>query len=156
MAANAQHITQATEEKRMSLKAGGQDGHYMKRILLVDNQAHVLRVMKLSLDRNGYEVDTALSGEVALNMMAEEHYDVVISDHKLEKMNGPQFFASIEERFGSAGPLKFLITDEHMDSADNDGAWASDTCKSELIEKPISLRWLIARLNEFFGHYKTA
>ena len=32
----------------------------LRRILLVDDEAHVLRVLRLSLDRNGYEIDTAL------------------------------------------------------------------------------------------------
>ncbi len=125
----------------------------MKRILLVDNQAHVLRVMKLNLDRNGYEVDTALSGEAALNMMADEHYDVVISDRRLEKMDGQQFFASIEHRFGKGGPLKFLVTE----NADTEVVgWASEQDNAECIEKPISLRWLVTRLNECFGAYETA
>jgi len=60
----------------------------MKRILLVDSQAHILRVMKLSLGRNGYEVDTALNGEVALEKMRETHYDVLIADKDLNSMTG--------------------------------------------------------------------
>ena len=58
----------------------------LKRILLVDDQAHVLRVIKLSLDRNGFEVDTALSGDTALAMLKSagahasdnRHYDCLL------------------------------------------------------------------------------
>ena len=73
----------------------------MKRILLVDNQAHVLRVMKLSLDRNGYEVDTALSADVALGMLRKQKYDVLITDNSLSKMDGQQLIDTIADQFQS-------------------------------------------------------
>ena len=122
----------------------------MKRILLVDNQAHVLRVMKLTLDRNGYEVDTALSGAVALRMLREIQYDVLITDNGLEKLNGQQLIDAINEQFRSRAPVMFLVTDK---PAEELAQWSSTAARTECLEKPISLRYLVGRLNEMFGPY---
>ncbi len=127
----------------------------MKRILLVDSQAHILRVMKLSLDRNGYEVDTALNGEVALEKMRETHYDVLIADKDLSSMTGEQLLATVSAHFNRDiyldVPKMFLITSENTPVLpDADLSHADFEC----LEKPVSLRYLVARLNELFGAYE--
>lgn len=122
----------------------------MKSILLVDDQAHVLRVVKLSLDRNGFEVDTALGGSVALQMMQERSYDVVITASDMPSMTGKQLCESIQRDFSQALPLVFVLIND--DSA-QETVWSNPMPMTELVEKPMSLRWLVARLNEYFGHY---
>lgn len=122
----------------------------MKRILLVDNQAHVLRVMKLSLDRNGYEVDTALSPDVALGMLRENKYDVLIADSGLEKMDGQQLIDTVTDQFKSTAPAMFLITEQDSVALE---AWSDGVEGVECLEKPISLRYLVGRLNELLGRY---
>lgn len=123
----------------------------MKKILLVDDQAHVLRVIKLSLDRNGYEVDTALTGEIALRMMAESHYDVLIADSSMPTMSGTQLCEAVYRDFDERLPLMFVVADEIDKDLVN---WTRDYPSVEFLEKPMSLRWLVARLNEFFGCYE--
>lgn len=122
----------------------------MKRILLVDNQAHVLRVMKLTLDRNGYEVDTALSADVALGKLRENEYDVLITDSHLEKLDGQQLISTIAEQFCDRAPAMFLVADHHAEDLDQ---WSSQIKRTECLEKPISLRYLVGRLNELFGKF---
>lgn len=122
----------------------------MKRILLVDNQAHVLRVMKSTLDRNGYEVDTALSGDVALGMLRETQYDVLITDNGLAKLDGQQLIDTIAAQFRSRAPAMFLVTDKNADDLEQ---WCDKVDRTECIEKPISLRYLVGRLNELFGKF---
>ena len=122
----------------------------MKSILLVDDQAHVLRVVKLSLDRNGFEVDTALGGNIALQMMLERPYDVVITASDMPSMTGRQLCESIQRDFSEALPLIFVLVN---DDTDQEALWSNSMQMTELVEKPMSLRWLVARLNEYFGHY---
>ena len=123
----------------------------MKKILLIDDQAHVLRVIKLSLDRNGYEVDTALTGEIALRMMSEHRYDVLITDLSMPTMTGPQLCEAVHRDFDDRLPLMFIVAD-HIDETLVD--WARGFPLVEFLEKPMSLRWLVARLNEYFGCYE--
>lgn len=123
----------------------------MKKILLVDDQAHVLRVIKLSLDRNGYEVDTALNGEIALRMMNETEYDVLIADCDMPGMNGLELCEAVHREFDQAAPLIFLSAPEMSSDLTS---WTARFPHTEFLEKPMSLRWLVARLNEFFGCYQ--
>jgi len=123
----------------------------MKRILLVDNQAHVLRVMKSTLDRNGYEVDTALSADVALGMLRQVQYDVLITDSGLEKLSGQQLIDTVADQFCSLAPAMFLVTEKDVDGLEQ---WCDDMDRTECLEKPISLRYLVGRLNELFGKYE--
>lgn len=123
----------------------------MKRILLVDNQAHVLRVMKSTLDRNGYEVDTALSADVALGKLREKKYDVLITDSGLEKLSGQQLITTIAEQFRDRAPAMFLVADQQDDDLEQ---WSPQVKRTECLEKPISLRFLVGRLNQLFGKFE--
>ena len=125
----------------------------MKRILLVDDQAHVLRVIKLSLDRNGFEVDTALSGEIALKMLREASYNVVITDIDMPNLNGQDLCEAIQREFAGDAPLCMLVVAESDQIPEE---WLASIKMTELVEKPMSLRWLVSRLNEYFGHFGKA
>lgn len=123
-------------------------GHPAKRILLVDNQAHVLRVMKSALDRSGYEVETTMSADMALSLVGESHFDILIIDNGLEKLDGQQLICAIEDRFGDRAPAMFLLTDHNVEFLQQ---WCSKFDRTECLEKPISISYLDGRLNELFG-----
>lgn len=128
----------------------------MKRILLVDDQAHVLRVIKLSLDRLGFEVDTALSGDIALAMMRPGAarragrpgtYDVLITDVDMPGMNGMQLCEAVRRDMPSNFPLLFVVGEREDPLA---ARWAGKFGDAELLEKPMSLLELVSRLDEHF------
>ena len=128
----------------------------MKRILLVDDEAHVLRVMKLSLERNGYDVDTALSGDVALSMMREQGYHALITDSDMPKMSSQHLCKTVRTRHGDS-ILIFVIDSASADDPVSEQLdWIKSEVNMEALEKPVSLRWIVARLNEYFGDYELA
>ena len=51
-----------------------------KTILLVDDEPHVLRILRLALEKENYRVMTAYNGELALEIMEEYIPDILISD----------------------------------------------------------------------------
>lgn len=118
-----------------------------RRILLVDEEAHVLRVMRLNLDRHGYEVDTALSSEAALQLLREQSYDVLIMSGEMPDMSAQQLCESAASQTDSAVPLMLIMTRTGDD-------WIDELEFVERIEKPVSLRWIVARLSETFGDYE--
>lgn len=122
----------------------------MKKILLVDDQAHILTVIKLSLDRNGYEVDTALDGEVALRMLRESDYDALISNDLKDPLSGQELFDIVMEQFPHRLPLLLLVSGDQEKEL---MSWLAEHPEVELVDKPMSLRLLVARLNEVFGYY---
>jgi len=122
--------------------------HAVKRILLVDNQAHVLRVMKSALGRYGYAVDTAMSGDLALGKLRDAHFDVVIVDSGLEKRDGQQLIHTIDDQFGDQAPAMFLVTDQNTDTLQQ---WCTQFDRTECLQSPISINYLDECLDELFG-----
>jgi len=123
----------------------------MKKILLVDNQAHVLRVVKMSLDRNGYDVDAVLCPDVALTLLKEQHYDAVVIDQDMRKMTGQQLIEAVHREYPGNLPLLYLVVTDYDERIE---AWANALPYTEMLEKPVSLRWLVSSLNNHFGHYR--
>ena len=68
------------------------------RLLLVDDDTSLLRLLTLRLEANGYEVATATSGEGALEAMAEARPELVITDLRMEGMDGMALFRLLRER----------------------------------------------------------
>lgn len=55
----------------------------MSRILLVDDDASLLKLMSMRLRSQGYEVDTADSAEGALDRLRQQRADLVLSDLRM-------------------------------------------------------------------------
>ncbi len=68
------------------------------RILLVDDEADLLSLWKLRLESNGYEVTTALSGEEALVKFSLINPNVVLTDLRMQGIDGMALFEAIRER----------------------------------------------------------
>ncbi len=60
----------------------------MKRILVVDDEANMRRILEATLIRDGYDVDVAENGSVAMEMMRKNPAHVVITDIKMPVMDG--------------------------------------------------------------------
>jgi DNA-binding response OmpR family regulator len=58
------------------------------RILVVDDETHILQVLSLKLRNSGYEVSTAVDGEDALRKAIENPPDLIITDIQMPYMNG--------------------------------------------------------------------
>lgn len=73
----------------------------MKRVLFVDDEPNILdglRRMLRSL-RNQYDMDFASGGREALDLMARERYDVVISDMRMPGMDGAELLGKIQSQY---------------------------------------------------------
>ena len=65
------------------------------RVLVVDDEPAIRRVLSDFLKIEGFSVDTAPDGEVALSLLARAEYDVVISDLKMPKVGGLELLGEI-------------------------------------------------------------
>ena len=59
-----------------------------KQILLADDEANLRRVLAAQLVKDGYEVHAVENGQEAIEMLAENHVDVVITDLRMPKVDG--------------------------------------------------------------------
>jgi two-component system response regulator GlrR len=70
-----------------------------KRILLVDDDAKLARVLALRLESEGYDVVAAASGEEALARLGESRPGFVLADLRMPGMDGIELLARIQERY---------------------------------------------------------
>lgn len=120
-----------------------------RRILVVDDEPHVTRLVKQKLSREGYDVQTAGNGLEALQALTEDGpFDAVVTDFNMPKMDGRQLCESIRERFSGERIHVFLVTAR---LEDNLLKWVGDMPTIQYIEKPVSLQDLCRRLAKCFA-----
>jgi len=78
------------------------------RILLVEDEANMVRTLARILDRKGYTVDTAPNGQIALERLAEQPADVVITDLNMPVMDGLTLLR--EMRVREVAPVTIVLT----------------------------------------------
>lgn len=68
------------------------------RLLLVEDEVNMVRTLAKILERRGYAVDAAGTGEEALQRLMAAAYDLVITDLNMPVMDGMQLLREIKER----------------------------------------------------------
>ncbi|WP_105745445.1 two-component system response regulator GlrR [Cronobacter dublinensis] len=71
--------------------------HKPVRLLLVDDDPGLLKLLGLRLASEGFTVETAESGHDGLRILGREKIDLVISDLRMDEMDGMQLFAEIQK-----------------------------------------------------------
>lgn len=71
----------------------------MARILIVDDEEHICGALKLLLEIEGYEVLTASDGLSALEIVADQKIDLVITDVRMPGMDGMQLLKKIHQQY---------------------------------------------------------
>ncbi|MDN4056810.1 response regulator [Massilia sp. YIM B02769] len=123
-----------------------------KSILLVDDEPHVIRVLRLMLEREGYEVASANDGNEALEKMAARRPDVMVSDIQMAGMDGRELCRTVRARYPDETFPIFVMTSM---TASEERAWVRELAQVEFLEKPLSPRQLIARLTTYFANAAT-
>lgn len=59
-----------------------------KKILVVDDEIHIQRVVAIKLKNNGFDVITAQDGSEGYNLAVEHQPDVIVSDYQMPNMTG--------------------------------------------------------------------
>jgi two-component system KDP operon response regulator KdpE len=111
------------------------------RILVVDNEPQIRRVMRTTLIADGFEVDDARNGDEALDHIRSSKYDLVLLDINMPGMTG--FEACRAIRAGSDMPILMLT----VRSAEKDKVEALDAGADGYVTKPFSTPELLARIH---------
>ena len=110
------------------------------KILVVDDEPQVRRVMKVTLTAEGYTIFEAHNGEEALDLFRAERPDIVLLDVNMPVMDG---LATCKEiRKFSAVPIIMLT----VRSAERDKVLALDAGADDYVVKPFSTPELLARI----------
>jgi CheY-like chemotaxis protein len=90
------------------------------RILVVDDEPIIAQLIADVLGSEGYDVDTAPDGRVALDCVDRVAYDLILSDLRMPELDGLGFFRELEERRPDLARRFVFITgtSEHTDYQD--------------------------------------
>lgn len=110
------------------------------RILVVDDEPQIRRVMRTVLASNGYEAYEARTGEEALEVLREENPDLILLDMNMPGMGG--LAACREIRTVSEAAIVVLSVRD----GEKDKIAALDAGADDYITKPFSVNELIARI----------
>jgi DNA-binding response OmpR family regulator len=120
----------------------------MKRILVVDDEAHVTRVLKLYLERAGYAVEVCQNGHTGLELILGGAPDALITDIQMPRMSGRELCLALEKQLPNRSFPIFVMTSK-TDREERE--WTSGIFALELLEKPLSMRSVVARLDRHFA-----
>ncbi|KGA59987.1 AAA domain family protein [Proteus vulgaris] len=73
-------------------------GHKSANLLLVDDDPGLLKLLGMRLTSEGFHIFTAESGQEALKLLLKEKIDLVISDLRMDEMDGMALFAEIQRQ----------------------------------------------------------
>ena len=118
------------------------DGMHGKttRILLVDDEQPVQRLLSFPLEKEGYEVVPALDGEEALNRFDSERFDLVVLDIMLPKVDGLEVCRRLRAK--SSVPIIMLTAK----AEEIDKVLGLEIGADDYITKPFSMREFRSRV----------
>lgn len=112
----------------------------MKRILIVDDERQIVRMLRASLQSSGYEVLTANDGVDALRQFESERPDLIITDLAMPEMNGLELTQSIR-RVAQTPIIVLSVRDTDVMKVH-----ALDEGADDYLTKPFSMPELLARV----------
>jgi len=110
------------------------------RILVVDDDPQIRRVMKVTLTGQGYEVTDAMTGDAALDLLRERTFDLVLLDMNMPGSSGLETCRSI--RAGSEIAIIMLTVRD----SEADTVAALDAGADDYVTKPFKTPELLARM----------
>jgi DNA-binding response OmpR family regulator len=111
------------------------------RILIVEDDEALAGTLGSGLRAEGYDVTLATDGEDALAVTGEHHFDAIVLDLMLPRLNGFRVCQLLRER-GDATPVLVLTAKQ----GDWDETEALETGADDYVKKPFAFHVLLARL----------
>ena len=112
------------------------------RILVVDDDANILRVFKSILEKAGYLVETAETGKDAIKKIKKAKFSVFLVDVKLPDMDGTDLLLKIPS---NPKAIRIIITGF---STDEVGKKAADYGADDFLVKPVKAEELLTTVRE--------
>jgi two-component system, OmpR family, alkaline phosphatase synthesis response regulator PhoP len=114
-----------------------------KRILVVDDEPHLVRSLTFIMAREGYEVFTAVNGEEALDKAIQYKPDLIFLDIMMPKKNGYEVCAAIRQMPDLKNTYIFMLSAKGRES---DREKALSAGANEFMSKPFSPLEIVARV----------
>lgn len=116
-----------------------------KKILVADDEIHIIYVVAVKLRNNGYEVITAENGAEALKLTLEEKPDIIVTDLQMPIMTGVEFVEKLRENDSTKDIPVIMLTARSFSIEDK---VKEKLCISNYLSKPFSPRELLREIED--------
>ncbi|MFT3785255.1 MAG: response regulator [Tepidisphaeraceae bacterium] len=119
-----------------------------KKILVADDETHILNVVSLKLRNAGFEVICARDGNEAFELAQTQHPDLLITDFHMPGLTGLEVCQKmrLNDECRSIPTIMLSARGYHLSDAE-----LQESGVSQMISKPFSPRQLLAAVNEVLG-----
>jgi two-component system alkaline phosphatase synthesis response regulator PhoP/two-component system response regulator VicR len=87
-----------------------------RKILAVDDERHIVRLVQINLEKEGYEVVTASTGREALEKVASENPDLIVMDVMMPEMDGFEALEKLKADPETANIPVIMLTAKAQDA----------------------------------------
>ncbi len=119
-----------------------------KKILVVDDEMHILRIVKYKLESAGYQVLTALNGTEALQIARDEKPSLIFLDIMMPGINGYEVCSELKNDPATRDIIIIMLTAKGQES---DKIKGLEVGVDEYITKPFSPQDLLDRTKDLLG-----
>jgi len=120
----------------------------VKRILAVDDEPHILKLISFSLRSHGFEVLEASDGLSAVSVAQAEHPDLILLDVMMPALDGYEACRRIKANPDTADIPIFMLTAKTQTAEHKTGF---DAGAKDYITKPFTPKDLVATVETFFA-----
>lgn len=120
----------------------------MSRVLVVDDEPAIVTLLQYNLEQADYQVVTAIDGEQALQLAQNEHFDVILLDLMLPKLDGVEVTKRLRQE-----KIKTPIIMITAKTSEFDTVFGLELGADDYITKPFSPREVLARMKAVMRRY---
>ena len=81
-----------------------------KKVLVVDDEVHIVHVVAIKLRNNGYEVLSADNGAEAFELACKERPDIIVTDYQMPVMSGLELVEKLRQQQGTKNIPVIMLT----------------------------------------------
>ena len=122
----------------------------MERILVVDDEMEILKLVKIELETDGYQVGIARTGQEALRRARETMPDLILMDVMLPDISGVEAVKALKANSATSQiPIIFLTA---LFSKEEHNPLVVDQQRYLTVAKPFTSEELLSQIRKCLGH----
>ena len=123
------------------------------KILVIDDEEHILELLKFNLELSGFDVSVSPEANQAIELIDKEKPDLLLLDWMLPKISGIDILREIRQDENIYDLPVIMLTAKNME---DDKIQGLNVGADDYITKPFSIKELMARINTILRRYRVS
>ncbi|MFA5251083.1 MAG: response regulator [Phycisphaerae bacterium] len=117
----------------------------VRKVLVADDEIHIVHVVTIKLRNNGYEVLSAENGDDAFKLACEEKPDIIVTDYQMPGMTGVELVRKLRQNETTKDMPVIMLTARGFAVEEKE---MKELGISELLSKPFSPKELLRSIED--------